>query len=471
MITLRPYQTDFLRKVSDAWRDGAKRVVGVLPTGAGKTVTGTAGIERAIARGRRALWLAHREELIDQAAKTLESAGLHVGVIAASSDRPLDLDAPVQVASVQTLLAREVYPSGVDFIVADECHHYGESAQEWSSLFSEHYVDVRTLGLTATPERGNGEGLGPLFDALIVGATVADLVELNRTDPTQGLVWCDVSRPGHMLKSNELAQDPFDAWKEHASGRPTIVFCRNVAKAVELAQRFRAAGIEARCVHGNTAPSERAFALEAFRAGLVKILTCVYVLTEGTDLPMAEVCLLARGAGSQSIFLQMVGRVLRPSPATGKTDALLIDLQGVSWLHRMPEDPRIYSLTGKGIVIANDVTCPVCKRVREAGGPCLYCGWAPSPNEGRATDEETITNDPLVKYARLRAQSPEQRFETLLRWIRSEMLKGHKPSSVFFKWKHCYREPLDRETFRRAWESLTPEEIDAWKAKRKDRAA
>lgn len=469
MITLREYQTAFLAEVSKAWHAGALRVCGVLPTGAGKTITAAAGVERVITRGRKALWVAHREELVEQAARTLEDFGLHVGVIAASSDRDFDPSAPVQVASVQTLLARGYFPR-VDLLVADECHHYGDTSEEWSKLLTEHYSRTRVLGLTATPERGDGTGLGPLFDELVVGVSVAELVKLNASDPAQGLVWCDVVRPDRMLKSGELAQDPLDAWKEHAAGRPTIVFCRNVEKARELAERFNGAGVPTRCIHAKTPKDDRAFALEAFRSGLVKVLTCVYVLTEGTDLPLAEVCLLARGAGTQTIFMQMVGRVLRPAPGTGKRDALLIDLQGVSWLHRMPEDPRIFSLTGKAItVLGGPPKCPVCGALRDEGDGCASCGWQP----GAARDDapETITNDPLVKYARKRAEGPQQRRETLVRWIRAEMLKGFKPTSVFHKWRATYGVDLTRDEFTRGWQEITPDEIDAWKMKRGERSA
>lgn len=469
MIELRDYQRTFLQDVYAKWANGARRVCGVLPTGAGKTITATAGVQRAVERGRRALWLAHRTELIDQAASTLESVGLRVGVIAASSDRPLDLGAPVQVASVQTLLARKVYPE-VDLIVGDECHHYGDSAEEWTAILTDHYPNVRVLGLTATPERGDGTGLAPIFDAMVVGATVADLVALNKKDPTQGLVWCDVDRPSRMLKSGELAQPPVDHWLKVADNRPTIAFTRNVAKAEDLAAEFMARGVPARCVTAKTSKDDRAFALEAFRMGLIKVLTCVYVLTEGTDLPMAEVILLARGAGSQTIFMQMVGRGLRPSPATGKREALLIDLQGVSHLHRMPEDPRIFSLTGKAITVTTTVACPVCGALRDAGEACAACGWTPADGD-RANAIEYITLDPMVRFARIREKSSAQLHEMLVRWIRSEMLKGHKPTVVFHKWLPVVGARLSKPEFDRAMKEITPEEVEEWKRKRKERAA
>ena len=470
MIALREYQTTFLQDVSAKWAKGARRVCGCLPTGAGKTVVGAEGARRVAERGRRGLWLAHREELVEQAAKTLEEvAGIRVGVLAASSDRSLDLDAPIIVASIQTILARGFYPEA-SIIFADECHHFGDTAEEWTSILTDHYPNTRVLGLTATPERGDGTGLAPIFDALVVGATVADLVALNKQDPTQGLVWCDVDRPGRMLKSGELAQPPVDHWLKVAENRPTIAFARNVAKAEELAAEFNARGVPARCVHAKTSKDDRSFALEAFRNGLIKVLTCVYVLTEGTDLPMAEVCLLARGAGSQTIFMQMVGRVLRPSPATGKRDALLIDLQGVSYLHRMPEDPRIFSLTGKAITVTTTIACPVCGALRDSGEACASCGWTPADGD-RAGAPERITLDPMVRFARIREKSAAQLHEMLVRWIRSEMLKGHKPTVVFHKWLPVVGARLSKPEFDRAMKEITPEEIDEWKKKRKERAA
>ena len=147
-IELRPYQHEAVALVRGAMADGGKRVVLVLPTGAGKTRTGSAIVERAVAKGRRVMWLAHRTELIEQTAKTLHGFGLPVGVVAASSAWPIDASAPVQVCSIQTLLAREYRPHA-DLLIWDECHHASESAPAWATLLAAYPDHSFTRRLTS----------------------------------------------------------------------------------------------------------------------------------------------------------------------------------------------------------------------------------------------------------------------------------------------------------------------------------
>lgn len=440
MISLRDYQTSAVLRVREAMRAGAKRVVLVLPTGAGKTRTGAAIVERAIGRGSRVVWLAHRTELIEQTAKTLHEHGLPVGVVAASSAWPIDLSAPVQVCSVQTLLARKFHPPA-DLLVWDETHHVSEGAPAWAALLAA-YPAVPTIGLTATPERSDGSGLAPLFDRLVVGVTVRELTEQGH------LVPCEVSRPGRLLKPGELARDPLEAYQADAKGMQGFLFAKSVEEAQRYADQFTAAGVRAVCIHAGTKAEDRAIALELFKQGVIKILSNVYVFTEGTDLPMAQVCILARGASTAGIYLQMVGRVLRPH--RGKTSAMLIDLRGVSHVHLMPEDERSFELTGKGIRGGGEIAkCKVCKSALGEGYPCATCGYAPDAGDAQG-GESTVVNEPMVRFARMIAMGPAQREETCERWIRAALLKGHNPRSVFYKWKAVYQEPPAPAMFDRA---------------------
>lgn len=440
MISLRDYQGAAVLGVRDAMRTGGKRVVLVIPTGGGKTRIGSAIVERAILRGSRVVWLAHRTELIEQTAKTLHEHGLPVGVVAASSAWPIDPAAPVQVCSVQTLLARDHRPPA-DLLVWDECHHASESAPTWSALLSA-YPDVRTLGLTATPERGDGSGLAPLFDRIVVGVTVRELT-------VQGhLVPCEAIRPDRLLKPGVLAQEPLAAYREHTPGQQGFLFAKSVEEAQRYADEFTAAGVRAVCIHAGTKADDRAVTIELFRQGVVRLLCNVYIFTEGTDLPMAQVCILARGASTAGIFLQMVGRVLRPH--RGKTSATLIDLRGVSHVHLMPEDERAYRLEGKGISAASELAmCKVCKSPLGDGYPCTTCGYAPDAGDDKS-DRSEVSGDPLVKYARMIAQSPEQRFETLVRWIRAADIKQWKRNAVRHKWKAVYGAPPNNEAWAKA---------------------
>ena len=432
-IDLRDYQQSAIDAARSEMRAGRNRVVIVLPTGAGKTRVGSAIVQQSIQRGNRVLWLAHRAELVEQACATLEDFGLDVGTVAASSRRRARPDAPVQVASIQTLVARDEERPPARLLVWDECHHASEAAECWSGLL-DAYRGVPMIGLTATPERGDGAGLAPLFTGLVVGATVRQLTEAGH------LVPCEIVRPAQMLQPGQVAQDPVSAYLEHAPGRSAILFARTVEEAQRYAAELGERGVRAECVTAMTPPAERDGALELFRRGVVKVLCNVFVLTEGTDLPRAEVCVLARGAGSCGIFVQMVGRVLRPAP--GKTSALLIDLRGMTHLWGAPEEERTYSLEGRGMRLATTSRCRVCQQPLEGGYPCQGCGYAPTAAEAAET---VVANVPLVRFARMIAQSPEQRQETLERWVRRAIDAGHNPRSVRYKWKAVYGEELSAE--------------------------
>jgi superfamily II DNA or RNA helicase len=443
MTELRPYQQEAIAKVRASMRAGHKRVVLVLATGAGKTKCASDIVRQAIDRGSRVLWMAHRTELVDQAATTLHKLGLSVGVLASSSVWPVDLEAPVQVASIQTLVARDVVRPPAQLIIWDEAHHCAEAAEQWSSLL-QAYPEAHVLGLTATPERGDGTGLAPMFTDLVVGASVRQLTEMGH------LVPCEVVRPSTWLKAkrmegNPLAQEPLAAYLEHASGRQGFLFARTVEEAKRYAVEFTSSGIRAECIHAGTPAEVRAAALDGFREGTIRMLSNVYVMTEGTDLPMASACILARGAGTAGMFLQMVGRVLRPAPR--KKDALLVDLQGVSHVWGMPEDERLFKLDGKAILKAGAV-CRVCGQLI-AGYPCA-CGYAPELGDGGGGGSD-ITGDKLEKFARMIAQSPEQRRQTFERWIAAARLKGHKLRSVGYKWKAVYGTEVGLEPWFRGW--------------------
>ena len=279
-----------------------------------------------------------------------------------------------------------------------------------------------------------------MFERIVVGISVRQA--------TMGgyLVPCEIVRPNRRLQSGELAQDPLDAYREHGGGRQGFLFARTVAEAQEYAARFTAAGVATACVHAGTPDDERAHALCEFRSGRVRVLSNVYVMTEGVDLPQAAVCILARSIGSVGGYLQMVGRTLRPT--LGKTSATLIDLPGISHDHGCPEDERVFSLDGKAIALAVRA-CKVCS-CPLTEYPCPRCGYSPEVVEGGELVEATITGDPLVKFARKIAESPAQRWETCKRWIAAALAKGHNPASVAYKWRHVYREDLPREWYRAA---------------------
>ena len=453
---LWPHQVEAISRARAAMGEGHSKIVVQVPTGGGKTVIGTEVAKAAAAKGRKVLWLAHRRELVDQAADTLEGAGLGVGVISAARSWRANPDAPVQVASLQTLLARDLRPEA-DLIIPDECHHLSQDgAKYWTSLL-EAYPNTRVLGLTATPERSDGEGLAPLFTSLIQVCSVRDLTRTGDDDAHKPLVAARVERPGHYLKKRgvpglPLAQHPVEAYQEKASGTQAIMFCRSVSEAEDFARQFRDAGIEARCVTGETAGWDRSDAVESFRAGTVRVLTNVYCFTEGTDLPMASTCILARGCSTAGTYLQMVGRVLRRAP--GKASALLLDLPGVSHLFGMPEDERLWRLEGKACKLLDGETlCKVCgKPVLEPPSvdePCPHCEWKGPAEEEEERDfgQTTIERHALQPFTRAIKGGPQQRHETALRWAQETFLRGWRPGVVFHRYEAIYKEKMPPTTW------------------------
>lgn len=374
---LRPHQVRASDDVSAAWLAGAHRVCLVMPTGAGKTrvgveLAGRVPPERHPGRACRVLWATHRFELLDQAVAKLREAGADVGII--SPRYAPDPWAPVQVASLDTLVARGLRPPA-DLVVLDECHHAG--AETYADVLSA-YADTLHLGLTATPQRRDGRALGAYYDHLVVGAQYSELIAAGH------LVRCRVRRPAEYLGS-DIARSPLAEWQEYGGGRLTFAFAPTVEQAHAFAAEFRAAGIASECIEGRTADDERDGMLARFRAGETRVLWNVYVLTEGVDVPQAECCLLSRGCGDAGTMIQMTGRVLRPY--LGKADALLLDMSGASWLHGLPTCDREYALTGRSIKAIGEAlkNCPQCGSCIPAAQPeCPDCGYVWERQERRA---------------------------------------------------------------------------------------
>lgn len=337
---LRPYQEQAIADVRAALAAGSKACCLVLPTGAGKTAVGVEMARRHLSKSEshRVLWLAHRTELVAQSASRFVSEGIEAGIIAAGVEG--NPTARVQVASTQTLLARGETPPST-MVILDEAHHY--VSDEWSRLAGA-FPNAVKVGLTATPERSDGKPLGDMFDSLVTGPSIRELTDMGF------LVPCEVLAPSKRLK-RQIAGDPLERYLAVTPGKRAFVFAANVADAAKLCDGFNAGGVPSALITAETPAEERRQAIERFRDGELLALHNVYVLTEGTDIPSAEVCILARGFGCASTYLQCIGRVLRPSP--GKERAVVLDLCGASRRHGVPSDDREYSLDGGIALVRN----------------------------------------------------------------------------------------------------------------------
>ncbi len=350
MITLRPHQQRAVAEVRDAMRT-SRRVLLVVPTGGGKTATASVLIHSAHERGRRSLFLVHRREIVRDTHRRLVAAGVPCGLVLAGEPAT---DAPVQVASVQTIAAREAYPAA-DLVVWDEAHH--TAADTYRTILGQ-YPAAYHLGLTATPERSDGAPLGDAFDRLVVGATVSELTAGGYLAP------CDVIAPPSRHQGT-LAMDPVEAVLAHASGRPAVVFCDSVRESKRVVGDLVLRGVAAAHIDGATPARQRDATLDGFARGTVDVVSNVFVLTEGWDCARAEVCVLARGASSAATYLQMIGRVLRVGTDASKR-ALLVDLAGAVHEHGLPDEDRAWALTTGSRRRAEDRPW-LCQ--------CGVCGW------------------------------------------------------------------------------------------------
>lgn len=435
-MKLRPYQLDAIQQARDRIEAGRVAPLLVAPTGAGKSAICSAIViaHLALDPDHRVLVVAHRRELIGQMAATLIRMGVpmhDIGeIIPGVTQRP---SARVQVASVQTLRARNMMPKA-SLVVFDEAHHY--SSDDWHEL-TKGYPGVLRVGFTATPMRSDGRGMSPAFDSLVVVSTIKELTASGF------LVPCRVIAPSKPLKRPNMTHSPVDAYLAHAKGMRTVVFADYVANAEKFVSEFQEQGIEAVVVHGSMPDAERKRSLAAHACGAV-LVNCM-VLTEGWDSPETSCCILARGCGGVGTYLQIVGRVLRPSP--GKLEALLIDLTGRSFHdHGAPDSDRKYSLTGKGIRSKDDldveqVYCPVCGQPVEAmpnSWPCSVCGHQPVSQ----IEAPVYTGDELAeRYSGKRTEDDEKRIDTLARWYAEAKSRGNRPWAALAKYNAVYGAP------------------------------
>lgn len=400
---------------------------GIAVHNSGKTRIGLEIAARTIARGRRVVWLAHRQELVEQTYDAATALGIDAGIISSVQSRPVR-SAPLQIAMMQSCYA--VRPEG-ELAIVDESHH--SAATEWRELVRSYRLRV---GLTATPERADGRGLSEVFDSLHVAASIKELTAMGH------LVPCRVVGPDKELDSSRLAQHPVAAWREHCVDRRTIVFAPSIALAEEWA-----ASLPATVVHSQLPSAERVERVERFRRGDVPVLVNVNICTEGFDVPATSACILARGCGSAGQYLQIVGRILRPSP--GKTDALLVDLRGVSHVHGAPDEDREYSLFGRAIRLADERPrfCAVCSQPCEEY-PCASCGYEPDSGERPIV----FTGERMreIKFARKRLEDTDKRAEYLQRVLQEARAKGYKRGWALYRYAAVYGGPPSREVIERA---------------------
>jgi len=423
-MNFRPYQQQLITDIRLQYQLGHKSVLAVLPTGGGKTVCFSYIAEQAAIKGNRVCILVHRAELLDQASRSLTAMGVRHGRIAAG--KSMDLSHAVQVASVQTL-ARRLHLLPREFfqlLVVDEAHH--TTAGTWAKVI-EHFHAAKLLGVTATPIRSDGRGLGQHYQTMVQGPTAQQLTEQGFLAAAKVL-----APPGFDSTGLRKRMGDFDAkeaeqrvgtimgdclghYRKHLPGQTAIAFCCSVAHAEAVAALFQSAGIAAASIDGSMDTTQRQQLLSDLGTGSLKVLTSCALIGEGVDVPSVGGCILLRPTASVALHLQMIGRCLRPQP--GKRAVVLDHVGNTLRLgHHLEE--RDWTLDGaakRDREAAPSVkVCPSCFSTSiSTAQVCRECGHVFAPQERRELQQVDGELVEMAARQRKREQGSAQSLDDL----------------------------------------------------------
>lgn len=390
-MKLRLYQEHGINNIRAQFVRGLKRICFVAPCGAGKTLIMAYMASRASEKGKRTMFLVHRRELIEQAAVTFKSLSLKFGIIAPNYPMNNQL---IQIGSVQTVARRLDKIPAQDLIILDECHH--ATAKTWLNII-DNFDKAKVVGLTATPARLSGEGLGSVFDSLIIGAETKDLIEQKYLAPYKyyappvtacldkiKTVHGDYDRTEINLRMNKPAiiGDAIEHYKQLASNTQAIAYCTSIQHSINTAAMFNVAGISAVHIDSKTSMSERKLAMENFRNKKIKILCNCDLFGEGIDVPSMQTVVLLRPTKSLTLYIQQAMRGMRIDRANPDKQAIILDHVGNVFRHGLPDSSREWSLEGTKKTSRNKqastVSIKVCSNCFSAHDPaniCPYCGF------------------------------------------------------------------------------------------------
>jgi len=346
---LRPpphdYQFDLLHQIVRAIGLGYTRILVQLATGGGKT-----HLAKALIGGAdTAQFVVHRKELIEQTSKSFAAAGLGHSFVA--SDKPMDIDAGLLLCGIATLARRLGVVLPPRLALWDEVHHAVSAT--WSDVMRSYPDDTIHIGLTATPERLDGRGLGEFFQIMLCGPSTAELIRRGFLSPFDyyapslpDLSGASTDQQAEAIMDQpDLIGDMVDHYLRLASGQPGIVFAHSIEHSRHLVDAYKAAGVRAAHIDGEMSTKERERIDRMFREREFDILSNCSLLGEGYDVPGVVYVGLGRRTQSLSLYLQMAGRALRT--AEGKSRAIICDHASNVFTHGFPDDEREWSLAGR----------------------------------------------------------------------------------------------------------------------------
>ena len=456
---LRPYQQEAVNRCREA-AARHKRVLLQLPTGGGKTTIAAEIISLAVSKGKTVLFLAHRRELIFQAYERFSGFGLDCSVVLAGDKRCI-AEKPVQIGSVQTCVRRKKYMSSIspDLIIIDEAHH--AVANSYVTILK-MYPHAVLMGLSATPYRTDGKGLGSidnytLFKGLVAVETTGSLVKQGYLSPCE--VWVPQMinfskvkiEKGDFAKSEleqifvdrDLMENVARDWRKYCDGMQTLVFASSVQHSISLCGVFNEKGIPAAHIDGTTPKSERENILKRLADGAVKVVSNFGVLTEGFDCPAVSALILARPTISMGLYKQMVGRGLRIND--GKDRAVILDYGKNVTRHTWPTNDPAADLsaglsekpTAKNKKDGENGAwvCPKCLAAVPIESKKCKCGFEKKENQTKIRKKE-------YKLRRLhehRIENPLTQGEIIKRRLKFFELEERDRESSRSRWVSCYK--------------------------------
>lgn len=486
-IQLRDYQEAAFGEIRVAFREGNSPALFVLATGGGKTYTFSAIAASSAEKGRRVIIIVHRKELLLQASASLTNLGIEHGLI--SPFFTPDPHRRVQVASVDTLVIRlkKYLDKGnvpawlrFDLVVFDEAHHVVDG-NKWGRAFdmltaARGGEEPKMLGVTATPVRTDGKGLGDhaggVFKTMVQGPSVAELIERGML--VNPIVYTSLEQPDISdLKTNkdgeynlqELAAkvdrpritgDTVNEYQRICPGAKAIAFCASIEHSKHVRDAFNAAGYRFELLVGSPEMSdaERTAVNRRLRKGEIHGACTVDLVSEGYDLPDLECCIMLRPTASEALFLQQAGRIMRPSDA--KNGCWLLDQVGnvgrmvdgvFKRKHGLPSEARDWTLDGRKKKKAKKKEqdeptidmkqCPKCFVVQAPALHCVACGFE-FPTAGKKPPEQVdgqlqqITADiAAAAIEQKRAQASAKTVEEMMEKLgyprkRAEAIVAHR---------------------------------------------
>lgn len=433
MITLRPYQEKLINDCRAAFKSGRKSVLLVAPTGSGKTICFAYFASRVTENKKRTLILAHRSELLDQISTALTGFGVRHSFIAPG--RPYFRNNPVHVASVFCVTRRLSQIEAPDIIIVDEAHH-AISGSTWSKVLDAFPKALR-IGVTATPLRLSGEGLDDIFDDLVVGPTVQELIDGGSLAKYRVFAPSTIQtdsmhiRGGDFVKSElesavdkpSITGNAINEYRKLAHGKRALAFCVSIDHAKHVAGEFTVAGYRAWSVDGKMDRTLRKQIVDDYKSGKLDVLTSCDLISEGFDLPAIEVAIMLRPTASLGLWLQQCGRALRPHP--GKDYALILDHAGNTERHGLPCQDREWSLGGveshnkNGSEASVSVRiCPKCFGASRSAIPiCTYCGHVFEIKPREVEQKEGELSEVDLEKARIQKRREQGQAYTLLELI------------------------------------------------------